>query len=154
MNRIIFFFSLWSLSLSVYGQTAEIRNSYHFATKSKADAESFYNLVKNINPSDKAEMVAYKGAAKALLARYEPLSKRKEKLKEGIQWVEDAVAKAPKNVEVRLIRLSIQENLPKFLKYDQNIEEDRKFIQESLPNIKDKGLVEMIKGYFSEYPQK
>ncbi len=154
MKRFIFFFSTFFLSLTVFAQTEEIRNSYHAATQSEADAEVFYNLVKDISKSDKPEMVAYKGAAKALLARYEPLTKRKEKLKEGINWVEDAIAKAPNNTEVRLIRLSIQENIPKFLKYNDNIDEDRQFIKDSLPNIKDKGLVEMINGYFNEFSKK
>lgn len=139
---------------NISAQTAEIRNSYRAATKSETDAEKFYDLVKNTTSSDKAELVAYKGAAKALLARYEPLAKRKQKLKEGIQWVEDAIAKSPKNVEVRLVRLSIQENIPKFLKYNENIEEDRKFIKDALPSIKDKGLSEMINGYFKEFSQK
>ncbi len=151
-----FFFTVFFLfvSYNLFSQTAEIRTSYRAATKSEANAESFYNLVKNVSKSDKAEMVAYKGAAIALLAQYEPLAKRKAKLKEGIDWVEDAVAKASKNPEVRLVRLSIQENIPKFLKYNSNIEEDRKLIKEALPTIKDKGLTEMINGYFSEFSKK
>jgi len=154
MKHFILFAATFLWSFTVIAQTSEIRNSYHAATKSEEKAQSFYELVKDVTKSDKAEMVAYKGAAKALLARYEPLTKRKEKLKEGIEWVEDAVAKSPKSAEVRLIRLSIQENLPKFLKYHQNIDEDRKFIKEALPNIKDSNLVEMINGYFNEFSKK
>ncbi len=154
MKTVFFFFTVFFLWVNPVAQTAEIRNSYHAATKSETEANSFYNLVKNTKASDKPEMVAYKGAAKALLARYEPLAKRKQKLKEGIEWVESAVAKSPKSVEIRLIRLSIQENIPKFLKYNENIEEDRKFIKEALPSIKDAGLVEMINGYLKEFSKK
>ena len=154
MKSFFFFFTVLFLSVSGISQTAEIRNSYHAATKSESQAKSFYELVKNTTQSDKPEMVAYKGAAKALLARYEPLAKRKQKLKEGIDWVESAVEKSPKNVEIRLIRLSIQENIPKFLKYNENIDEDRKFIKDALPSIKDAGLVEMINGYLKEFSTK
>jgi len=154
MKNFILFTTALFWGVVAVAQSSEIRNSYHAATQSEANAKIFYNLVKDVTKSEKAEMIAYKGAAKALLARYEPLSKRKAKLKEGIAWVEDAVTKSPKNAEVRLIRLSIQENLPKFLKYNKNIEEDRKFIKAALPAIKDKGLVEMINGYFNEFSQK
>jgi|SRR5690606_4884028 len=154
MKHFILFATAFLWSFTAIAQTSEIRNSYHAATKSEENAQSFYELVKYVTKSDKAEMIAYKGAAKALLARYEPLAKRKEKLKEGIEWVENAVAKSPKNAEVRLIRLSIQENLPKFLKYNQNIEEDREFVKTALPDIKDSDLVEMIKGYFNEFSEK
>ena len=99
-------------------------------------------------------MVAYKGAGKMLLARYEPLTKRKPKIKEAIEWIESAVKRDSDNVEIRLIRLSVQENLPKFLKYNDKIEEDRKFVKEALPSIKDKELIEMINGYFSEFSKK
>lgn len=154
MKNFIFFAVTLFLSLNTAAQNSEIRNSYHAATKSEENAGVFYNLVKDVTKSDKAEMIAYKGAAKALLARYEPLAKRKSKLKEGIEWVEDAVSKSPQNPEVRLVRLSIQESLPKFLNYHKNIEEDRSLIKKALPTIKDKGLVEMINGYFNEFSKK
>lgn len=137
-----------------WAQSSEIRQSYHAATQSKEKAEAFYKLVKDVEYKDKAELVAYKGAAITLVARFEPLTKRKAKVKEGIKWVEEAVSKAPNSVEVRLIRLSIQENLPKMFKYDGQIASDKKFIKDALPNIKDKELVEMINGYLTEFSKK
>src|SRR5690606_26062060 len=104
--------------------------------------------------SDKAEMMAYKGAGITLLARFEPLTKRSAKVKSGIKWIDDAIKKSPNNVEVRLIRLSVQENLPKMFKYNTHIESDRKFIKDALPTIQDKDLVKMINGYFAEFSGK
>lgn len=144
-----FFLNQWG-----FAQTSEIRTAYKAATESETKAKAFFKLVEDITSSDKAEMLAYKGAGMTLLARYEPLTKRSAKVKAGIKWIDDAIAKAPNNVEVRLIRLSIQENLPKMFKYNTHIESDKKFIKEALPTIKDSDLEKMIKGYLAEFSGK
>lgn len=140
--------------VSSYCQTSDIRKAYKNATESEKFAENFYTLVKDVTESSKPELMAYKGAGKTLLARYLPLGQRKEKVKEGVSWVEKAIKKDPKNLEVRLIRLSIQENLPKFFKYNTNIEEDKKYIKDQLPTLKDKELKEMVNGYFAKFSKK
>ncbi|MGB6084356.1 hypothetical protein [Moheibacter sp.] len=149
--KLLFIFFTLSFSLTIFAQSSELRKSYREATQSEAKASSFYEHVKNVSNSDKAVMLAYKGAGQTLLARYEPLLQRKDKVKAGIDLVEKAIQQDPDNVEIRLIRLSIQENLPKMFKYNTEIESDKKFIQSALPEIKDKSLVEMIKGYFAEF---
>lgn len=148
-NALLFILLLGSISL--FAQSTAIRKAYKDATKSEEKAKTFYNLVDDVSKSDKAVMVAYKGAGKMLLARYEPLTKRKPKIKEAIEWIENAVKTDPDNAEIRLLRLSVQENLPKFLGYNDNIAEDKKFIKDALPNVNDKELVEMINGYFAEF---
>lgn len=154
MKNVILFFVLLSGSVSLFAQSTAVRKAYKDATKSEEKAKSFYELVDDVSQSDKSVMVAYKGAGKMLLARYEPLTKRKPKIKEAIDWIEKAVNADADNVEIRLIRLSVQENLPKFLGYNDNIEEDKKFVKDALPNIKDKELIEMINGYFAEFSKK
>lgn len=130
---------------------SDIRLLYKDATKSQEQAEAFYEPLHLISMSDNPVLVAYKGSGLALLARYERLSARGPKVREAVQWIEQAVAEEPDNAEIRLIRLSVQEHLPKFLKYNHNIEEDKQFVQEALPTIKDEGLRVMINGYFSEF---
>jgi len=152
MKSFLLFFTVLFFSFQIFGQSAELRKSYKEATKSEETAKSFYERVKNVSDTDSnATMLAYKGAGKTLLARYEPLTKRKDKVKAGINLVEKAIQNDPDNVEARLIRLSIQENLPKMFKYNGEIESDKKFIQAKLPSIKDEDLVKMIKGYFAEF---
>jgi hypothetical protein len=46
----------------------------------------------------------------------------------GVTMVEKAIKNDPNNIEIRLIRLSIQENTPKILKYKSNITEDKNII--------------------------
>lgn len=75
---------------------------------------------------------AYKGAAIALKSRYATDAKTKKKLFiEGVKGVELALKNNPDNAEIRLIRLSIQENTPKILKYKAQIGEDKKILLDS-----------------------
>jgi|SRR5690606_849556 len=133
---------------------AAIRLLYKDATRSKEQAEAFNVPLKNVTQTDEPVLVAYKGAGMMLLARYEKLTERGPKVKEAVNWIEQAVAADPENAEIRLVRLSVQEHLPRFLKYHEHIEEDRKFVQQQLPSIKDESLVAMINGYFEEFSKK
>ena len=154
MKNLLLAIFLFLFGVQLFAQSAELRKSYREATQSEEKAKAFYQYVKDVSQTDEAVMMAYKGAGKTLLARYEPLLKRKDKIKDGISWVENAVKKSPNDVEIRLIRLSIQENLPKFFKYNDDIETDKKFIKDSMLHIKDKELLEMINGYFEEFSKK
>lgn len=133
---------------------ADLRLLYKDATRSKEQAEAFYEPLKGVAQSDNPVLVAYKGAGMMLLARYEKLANRGPKVKEAARWIEQAVAAEPENAEIRLIRLSVQEHLPRFLKYNQHIEEDRLFVRQALPSLKDEGLKAMINGYFNEFSKK
>ncbi|PPL03743.1 hypothetical protein [Parapedobacter indicus] len=156
MRKVITFFIITTISwLGTYAQDLEsIRLLYKDATKSKEQAEAFYEPVKEVTQADQPVLVAYKGAGLMLLARYEKLANRGPSVKEAAQWIEQAVSADPENAEIRLIRLSVQEHLPRFLKYNQHIDEDRQFIQQALPSLKDESLTAMINGYFEEFSTK
>jgi hypothetical protein len=105
----------------------ELREQYINASKSKESTDVFFNLVSKYN-NDNATFLAYKGAAITLKSKFASKSERKELFVQGVTMVEKAIKKEPNNAEVRLIRLSIQENTPKILKYKSNIDEDKKVI--------------------------
>lgn len=151
MRKVFGFLLSFIVWAGVFGQSDDLRLAYRDATKSKSEARDFYNKTKDIKENDRAPMLAYKGAGLVLKARYEPLTKRKNLLKTGIGFIEKAVKEDPKNVEVRLVRLSIQEHLPKIVKYNSQISTDREFIKKSIPTIKDESLLEMVNGYFAEF---
>ena len=73
---------------------------------------------------------AYKGASIMMYAKYSVKNVR-ELLKEGKEWVEEALNKEPENIEIRLVRLSLQEHLPKIVPYHKNKDEDKKVILDS-----------------------
>ena len=78
-----------------------------------------------------AEKDAYTGALK--MKQAETQKTPKEKLgffKEGKTLLESAIATHPKNAEYRFLRIMIQENAPKILKYHHNLKEDGIFVKE------------------------
>ena len=155
MKKLLSLFAVWSCAVFVCAQELnDIRLLYKEATKSEAQAHAFYETVAHVTKSNDPVLVAYKGSGLMLLARYEKLANRGPKVKEAVPWIEEAVAAEPDNAEIRLIRLSVQEHLPKFLKYNKHIDDDRQFIQQALPSLEDEGLKAMINGYFDEFSKK
>jgi hypothetical protein len=126
-----------------------VREQYFSASKSKEDAEKFYVLMSKYNKENKV-FLAYKGAATALKSKFTTDKKLKRSLfVDGVAMVENAVKSESNNAEIRLIRLSIQENTPKILKYKSNIDEDKMLIL----NVFDKqnaALKEYIKLYVKQ----
>lgn len=104
---------------------AKIRSAYTTAADSEANAVAFETLMAQ-NVSTDGLLTAYRGASKVILAKYK--KNRIALLKEGKPLIEEAIARQPDNVELRLIRLSVQENLPKIVPYRNHIAEDKAFI--------------------------
>ena len=111
------------------GQALEaIRTNYVEASLSKNNADNFLKLVLS-QKGDSPIYLAYKGAAISLQSKFTTdKKKRKELFIEGVTLLENAIKQEPNAVEIRLIRLSIQENTPKILKYKGNIDADKKQI--------------------------
>lgn len=109
-----------------------VRNQYPAAQEDSELATQLYeelSKVSNTNPV----LLAYKGAVSTLQANFAKKVKNKKAFfAEGAQHIEEAVQAAPQNIEIRYIRMSVQENAPKFLGYHDNIEEDKQFILEHL----------------------
>jgi hypothetical protein len=62
--------------------------------------------------------------------------KKIEMFKQGHKLLEAEIAGDLQNTEYRFLRLTIQENAPKILGYDQNIEEDILFISTHFSSLK------------------
>lgn len=137
---------LLSIFLFVFQELPNVRQSYVDASKSQKNAEEFYNLMDNYNKDNKV-LLAYKGASIALKAKYAKQIKQKKSLFiEGVKMLEMALKNDPNNLEIRLIRLSIQENSPKILNYKSNIDEDKKLLLSNFDN-QNQSLKEYIKNY-------
>lgn len=88
--------------------------------------------------------LAYLGAFQTIWANHvsSPLSKLST-FNKGKKNIEQALKKAPDNIELRFIRLSVQVNCPDFLQYNSNINEDKKFIKSNINRIDSKSLKTM-----------
>ncbi|WP_459926222.1 hypothetical protein [Flavobacterium covae] len=135
--------------LVLFQNFSDLRNQYEYASKSKKNTENFYELLQKTN-GDSPVLMAYKGAAILLKSRFATnKEERKEQFILGVKTLEQAVSKDENNVEIRLVRLSIQEHTPKFLKYKSNIEEDKKKILEGF-NKQNVALKEYIHRYIAQ----
>lgn len=108
---------------------ATIRKIYPTASDSETSAKNFTAKLLSISDTDENILVAYKAASILLDSKYEKkISAKMSRFKEGALLLESTIAKEPKSIEIRMIRLSIQENVPGITGYKKNIKEDKKFI--------------------------
>lgn len=141
---IVFFISVAGTAQDWSG----IRSSYpnavqSFETITKLDVE-----LKKVTSKNKPVLLAYKGAVLTLKAKFSKTkSDKKQFFKEGVSFIENALKTEPSNIEIRYIRMSVQENSPKFLGYHKNIEEDKEFILKNYANVSSNELKDVIEGF-------
>ena len=125
MLRVFLFFFLSTFCIQAQS-IEEIRKAYTTASESKEQKERFYQLMQGVSTNTPL-LQAYKGAALMMYAKQS--GKLRQSLKEGKALIEGAIEKEPENIELRMVRLSVQEHLPKIVPYRSEIKEDRAFIQ-------------------------
>jgi len=126
----------------------EIREMYKQTDGSKENTILLFEKLQSVSEKDGNVLMAYKGASIAMKGRFEKGVKVKSKVfKEGISLVENSLKKELNNIEIRFIRLTIQQNSPKILKYKKNIGEDKEFILSNLEKTKSTKLKNYIKDY-------
>jgi hypothetical protein len=142
---------LFITTLSICFQTLDlnsIRDAYKIAANDKTKVDTFHASLKHITKADAITLVAYKGAAIALMGKKAHKIKDKKSLFiEGVTLVEYAIEKEPLNIENRFIRLGIQENTPKLLKYKEKIPEDKTFLLDNYADINSSQLKKHILDY-------
>jgi len=97
------------------------------AFKDDAESIALYNKLKNVENPEPI-LKGYIGAVNMARARHAPLSQKRMYLRKGIDLLEQAIKEKPKNTELLFLRLTIQSKLPSFLGYNDNIDEDKKFV--------------------------
>ena len=101
-----------------------------YAAMAGKNLEEINTIISELQKSNLTGKEAYEGAL--LMKKAGLLSKPKEKLKtfkSGREKLEAAIRNEPDNVEYRFLRLMIQENAPKVVKYRDNIQGDGDFIK-------------------------
>lgn len=117
---VFFFTSIQELS--------SVRELYIIAPNSKENTEKLYVMFQEYQGNNKI-LRAYKGASVILKARFSTqLKEKKEYFSKGKEILESAVKSDPTALEIRIIRLGIQENTPKILNYKANIQEDKQLV--------------------------
>lgn len=112
------------------GTNADYFNKEDYYKKfSTTDLKLVSNELKSIESSNFDEKEAFQGAL--MMKKASLVLSPKEKLslfKEGSKKLESAIKSFPNNAEYRFLRFMIQENAPGFLRYNDNLQEDKKII--------------------------
>ena len=117
------------LSFSNIPEITDIRKLYSSVVISENNAKEFASKLADIAKEDNKTLFAYKGASIVIMSRYKKeIADKSKKFKEGAKMIEFAVTSEPNNIEIRLIRLSIQEKAPKIVNYNKNKKEDKNFL--------------------------
>lgn len=150
MKTILVSCFLFLASVSAFAQDItldEVRKKYPIATKDEAVCNELFAALSG-KGENKDLMCGYTGCVTMLKAKYcvNPFSKL-EYYKDGKQMLEDAIAQNKNNIELRFLRLAIQENLPAMLGYNENIEEDMNYILKYLPILELRELRKAIATY-------
>jgi hypothetical protein len=103
-----------------------LRNSYAKANSSNANTEAFINIAEKQSGSD-AVTNGYKAAAQIMEAKI-ATKNRKALVKSGATNLESIIKSNPNNIELRVIRMSVQENIPKIVGYRGSLKDDKAFI--------------------------
>ena len=143
------FFILFFVSLVSNAQDLkEIRLQYPKAVENEEATIKLDGELTKVSSSSKSVLIAYKGAVSTVKAKFsKKKNDKKEFFKKGVSLIESAVKADPSNIEIRYIRMSVQENSPKFLGYHKNIEEDKEYILKNYTNVSSKELKDVIEGF-------
>lgn len=129
-----------------------IRNTFYEVSREKVSIDVFLSELNNMESPNAPVSKAYKAMGEFLLAKesWNPFVKYEQFVK-GKKILEAAVEKDPQNIEIIYLRLCTQTALPPILKYNQNIENDSRYLIDYYPNIEDQDLKEKVKMLLLEY---
>jgi len=127
---------------------SKVRVDYRNAVHNKENTIKLHKELAVVDKSDSKALVAYKGAVSTLMSKFAmTTSERKVFFKEGATLIEFAVSENPESIEIRCIRLGVQENAPKVVKYRKSKTEDKQFILDHYNEISSGKIKEYIKEF-------
>lgn len=143
---------IFLLAALLFHQVADISRVRDLFLAAARSEDKVNELLKMTEKAGKDDLVlmGYHGVARTLLAKYSinPVTKLNH-FNKGKKILESALVASPNNIELRYLRLTLQENVPSLLGYSDMIEKDRAFLKEKLPGITDKQLSKMIGEYLA-----
>jgi uncharacterized protein YcsI (UPF0317 family) len=124
----------------------KVRDLYERAAIKEAAQIKLNNLL--LEKPQSALSTGYKGANLMVSAKYafNPI-KKLSRFNKGKDLMEQALKRDPQNLELRYIRFTIQTNLPGFLGYSANVNNDKEFLINKLGTIADVDLKNRIVAY-------
>lgn len=147
MRFLTSFFLLFS-TFCISQELEELRVDYPKANLDETITNALHEKLSSFPKEKNKTVVAYRGAVATLKAKFARGFKNKKTFfKQGTELLDFAVSSEPKNIEIRCLRLGVQENSPGIVGYKDNIEEDKKFILDHYKLNTDTEVKNFVKGY-------
>lgn len=148
---ILLYFFMYAVQIFGEENMLSIREMYYNSTNNEDDAISFLKYFEDIDVKNRATLLGYNAVANFVQAKYlwNPVAKY-DYFTIGRDLLQKAISMENSNLELRYLRLSIQTNLPSFLDYKSNIEEDKKMLISQFETVEDIDLKTRIKDYLKE----
>ncbi|MBK7129104.1 MAG: hypothetical protein IPM74_03885 [Crocinitomicaceae bacterium] len=128
---------------------SKIRDLFAVAATDEEACNELYKLTSSYSLQNFPVYYAYNAAAEMTQANHTYWPNEKLSLfNAGKERLEEAVTKQPNTVEIRFIRYCVQQGCPFFLDYDDNLDEDKKFI---LGNLSKSGWSETYQKEVKEF---
>lgn len=139
------------MSLAKVPEIEDIRLLFHKAGSSQKVCVELIDLLEPYNDKNNALFLGYKASATMLMAKHliNPFSKLSY-FKKGKVMLEKAIQFDQNNVELRFLRYTIQTNVPSFLNYSENKDNDKVFLHQSINKLNDQKLKNIIIEYLKK----
>jgi hypothetical protein len=153
MKRVLFV-GLLLVATATFANVPTIEQVRTLYEKSATEESACNRLMEILSPYDEKNnplYAGYRASAMMMMAKHvaNPFSKMSY-FKKGKKILETAIKADEKNIELRFLRFNAQTHIPSFLGYNDSIEADRKFLENSFPGIKDAKLKEFLAPYLKK----
>lgn len=130
-SRVFILASLLLLAFAAPSNLSQLRSEY---LKAASDEDAAEKIIQLTEGKKEALSIAYRGAAWAIKAKHQFYPGTKlDYVKKGLKELNNAVTSDSKDVEIRFLRFSVEENIPGIVSFTSHVNADKKFI---LDNIK------------------
>lgn len=148
MKYLFIVLMLGLVSTNLPADITKARLLFTTAADDEDDYEDLLAMTANVDIKRNPELYGYAAGGTFIQAEYVFMPSSKLKcVDKGRKMLEEVIQLYPNNIELRFIRLSIQSELPFFIDYRANIEEDKVFLKSQLSQINDQSLVTLINHY-------
>jgi hypothetical protein len=147
MKPATFFIFAFLMAFSSFIGREIGKDEFYKAFSGKSEAEIDKMIARLEQEKSSSLVKAYQGALYMKKSGFVKGAKTKIKMfKKGAGLLEEQIAKKTDNAEYRFLRLAVQENAPKILKYDKDLNTDKRVIIEGYKTL-DPDLKNIIKSY-------
>ena len=147
MKNLIYVPILLLIGISSFVLQGFDRDSYYKALSGQSEESIDIEIAKLNNVTNGSVNNAYLGALLMKKSGFlRGVNNKIKTFKRGVGLLEVEIKSNPDNTEYRFLRLTIQEHAPKILKYNKNLEEDKRVIISGYRKL-EPDLQKIIKNY-------